>query len=208
MYRSRNVKCSSCKDVFKAEYDSRKNSQSVYSCKCGKLTRCNLSCYGGLSYNSGGTYESISLEEQEITKIYYDEDYIMLSDEENLLVSEIIESGEYINENFDGVYFGNFTSENKISFRLKTDNYIEDSVEDITINASVELFDERGWEFGKEKQKDRLIESLTRFRDVIVKVRNGELDLTHPKNIWSNENLEWHDGTRTQLELYDYELYC
>lgn len=215
MYRSRKVKCSSCKDIFKAEYDSRKSSQDTYTCKCGKLTRCSLNYSGSLSYNSGGTYENISLEEQEITKMYYDEDYIVLSDEENLLVSEIIKAGEYINKNADGIHFYNFTNEDRISFVLKTDNYIEDSVENIEVKVSVDLMDEEGWNGrgfiykpSREEQKNRVAESLTRFRYFITSVQNGELDLTNPRSIWSNKDLEWHDGARTQLELYDYKLYC
>ena len=52
------------------------------------------------------------------------------------------------------------------------------------------------------------MEALTRFKNILIKVKNGELDLSKPRKVWEDESLEWHDGTRTQQELYNYELIC
>ena len=88
MYKSRNVKCADCKDVFRIEYDSRKDKQDVYTCKCGKL-KCYPDSYGSFSYDRNGRYEDMSWEDQEYKSLNYEEDYIKLSDEANLLLSEI-----------------------------------------------------------------------------------------------------------------------
>lgn len=203
MYRSRNVKCANCKDIFRIEYDSRKDKQDEYVCKCGKL-KCYPDSYGSFSYNRDGDYEDISYEEQERVISYYEEDYIRLSDETNLLVTEIRRLGKDIADNTIGVYFYDYTCDEKISFELDGGS---DS-ECLSIESKVTLRDDKGWRWDREKQENRVIESLTRFKNILIKVQNGELDLSKPRRIWDDEDLEWHDGTKTQQKLYDYELYC
>lgn len=92
----------------------------------------------------------------------------------------------------------------KISFELDGGS----NLEGLSIESKVTLRDDQGWRWNREKQEDRVIESLTRFKDILIKVQNGELDLSKPRKVWDNDSLEWHDGTRTQQKLYDYELYC
>lgn len=204
MYRSRNVKCADCKDIFRIEYDSRKSKQDIYKCKCGKLV-CYPDSYGSFSYDRDGNYEKLSYEEGEYKIIQYEEDYIRLSETVNLLLSEINTIGEQLGRN-SGIYFYNYSDEDEISLELSGGSELES----ISIKANVKLQDDRGWRNQKEKQKqeDRIIESLTSFKNVLEKVINGELDLSKPQKFWENDSLEWYDGTRTQQKLYDYELLC
>lgn len=203
MRRVRNVKCADCKDVFKIEYDSRKDRQDTYSCKCGKL-RCRPDSYGGFSYGRDGNYEEMSYEEEERVISYYEEDYIQLSDEAKQLISEISKLGKDLADNTIGVYFYDYTCDEKISFELDGGS----DLEGLSIESKVTLRDDQGWRWDREKQENRVIESLTRFKDILIKVQNKELDLSKPRKVWDNDSLEWHDGTRIQQKLYDYELYC
>lgn len=204
MYKSRNVKCADCKDIFRIEYDSRKSKQDVYKCKCGKLI-CYPDSYGSFSYDRDGNYEELSYEEKEYKFIKYEEDYIRLSETANLLLSEINIIGEKLGRN-SGIYFYNYSDDDEISLELSGGS----DLESIFIKANVKLQDDKGWRNQKEKQKQegRIIESLTSFKNVLEKVKNGELDLSKPQKIWENSSLEWYDGARTQQKLYDYELLC
>lgn len=204
MYRSRNVKCADCKDIFRIEYDSRKSKQDIYKCKCGKLV-CYPDSYGSFSYNRDGNYEKLNYEEEERKFIQYEEDYIRLSETASLLLSEINTIGEQLGRN-SGIYFYNSSDKDEISLELSGGNELES----ISIKANVKLKDDQGWKIPEEKQRkeDRIIESLTSFKNVLEKVKNGELDLSKPQKVWEDNSLEWHDGTRTQQKLYDYELLC
>lgn len=204
MYKSRNVKCADCKDIFRIEYDSRKSKQDVYKCKCGKLI-CYPDSYGSFSYDRDGNYEELSYEEEEHKFIKYEEDYIRLSETANLLLSEINTIGEKLGRN-SGIYFYNYSDDDEISLELSGGS----DLESIFIKANVKLQDDKGWRNQKEKQKQegRIIESLTSFKNVLEKVKNGELDLSKPQKIWENSSLEWYDGARIQQKLYDYELLC
>lgn len=204
MYKSRNVKCADCKDIFRIEYDSRKSKQDVYKCKCGKLI-CYPDSYGSFSYDRDGNYEKLRYEEEEYKFIQYEEDYIRLSETANLLLSEINKIGEKLGRN-SGIYFYNYSDDDEISLELSGGS----DLESILIKANVKLQDDKGWRNQKEKQKqeDRIIESLTSFKNVLERVKNGELDLSKPQKVWEDNSLEWYDGTRTQQKLYDYELWC
>lgn len=204
MYKSRNVKCADCKDIFRIEYDSRKSKQDVYKCKCGKLI-CYPDSYGSFSYDRDGNYEKLSYEEKEYKFIQYEEDYIRLSETANLLLSEINTIGEKLGRN-SKIYFYNSSSDDEISLELSGGSELES----ISIKANVKLQDDMGWRISGEKQRqeDRIIESLTSFKNVLERVKNGELDLSKPQKVWEDNSFEWHDGTRTQQKLYDYELLC
>lgn len=134
----------------------------------------------------------------------YEEDYIQLSDEAKQLISEISKLGKDLADNTIGVYFYDYTCDEKISFELDGGN----DLEGLSIESKVTLRDDQGWRWDREKQENRVIESLTRFKDILIKVQNGELDLSKPRKVWDNNSLKWHNGTRTQQKFYDYELYC
>lgn len=206
MYRSRNVKCSNCKDIFRAEYDSRKESERYATCKCGEV-RGYLNSNGSFICGINNPCEALNYKEQEHIIEYYEEDYIQLSDEESEMLSEIIEECNNITNSKIGVMFYNYTDERYVDLRLEG---ISEYMECVSIKAYVRLIDDDGfgWKYGKSKQENRLFESLTRFKNVVSMVKNGELDLTRPKSVFDNEDLEWNDHTRTRLELYDYKLYC
>lgn len=204
MFQSRNVKCSDCKDIFRIEYDSRKKKQDVYTCKCGKL-KCYPDHFGGFSYDRDGNYEELSYEEKDYKFIQYEEDYIKLSDKASFLLTEINEIGKKLSGK-NGIFFYNVSNENYISLELSGGS----DVEGISIKVDVKLQDDEGWKYFDErmKQEKRLMESLTRFKDILIKVGNDKLDLSNPQKIWDDESLEWHDGSKTQQKLYDYELIC
>lgn len=203
MYKSRNVKCADCKDIFRIEYDSRKDRQDTYTCKCGKL-KCYPDSFGSFSYDRSGNYEDISYKEQEHIYTNYEEDYIKLSNEANQLITEIRAIGKDLGDHRISILFYDYTDEDEISFEL----YGGSDLESLSIKLDVRLQDDEGWRYGREKQEERVMESLTRFKDILLKVQNDELDLSKPKKVWDNDSLEWHDSVRTQQNLYDYELYC
>lgn len=206
MYRSRNVKCASCKDIFRVEYNSRNESGRYATCKCGKV-KGYLNSNGSFICGINDPCETLSYKEQEHVIEYYEEDYIRLSDEESEMLSEIIEECNNIANSKIGVTFYNHTDERYVNLRLEG---ISDYMEGIAINVHVRLIDDNGfgWKYEKSKQKNRLFESLTRFKNVVLMVKSGELDLTCPESVFDNEDLEWNDYTKTQLKLYNYELYC
>lgn len=88
MYRERMVKCKDCSDVFKIVYDSKKEQQDKYKCKCGKLI-CSPNRYGSFSYEKNGNYQELSYEEEQRKLEYYEDDYIRLTDEELELFYQI-----------------------------------------------------------------------------------------------------------------------
>ena len=206
MYKSRNVKCADCKDVFRIEYDSRKDKQDVYTCKCVKL-KCYPNSYGSFSYDRNGRYEDMSWEDQEYKSLNYEEDYIKLSDEANLLLSEINDIARQLNKGEYKASFYNYTDEDKLSLELYGCSNLN---EGLSIQVDIRLKDDKGWKNQEEKRKkeERIIEALSRFKSILTKVKNKELDLNKPKKVWDDKSLEWYDGTKTQQKLYDYELVC
>ena len=70
MYRERLVGCLDCGDRFKIIYDSKKEFQDNYICKCGKLI-CTAYSHGGFWYNSNGNPEEIPYDEQEEKYEFY-----------------------------------------------------------------------------------------------------------------------------------------
>ena len=206
MYRSRNVKCANCKDIFRAEYDSRKNSQQYVSCKCGKV-RGYLNSNGGFVHGINDPIESLSFKEQDYVIEHYEEDFIRLSDEEQVMLSEIInDCGDIVDRNL-GVYFYNRTDERYVDLKLVG---VADSMEGVDISMYVRLIDDRGfgWRFGREDQGERLLEALARFHNIVSMVKSGEIDLTRPSTILGKEDLEFDDYTKIQLELYRHEFLC
>lgn len=202
MYNATNIKCADCGDIFRAEYDSRKQRQDEYKCKCGKL-RGYLDSYCSFSYNRDGNLAKLTYKEHEYVTIHYEEDYIRLSDEQKDIVSNIIAIGNELTDR-PGLYFYNHTTDEEISFELMggSDN------EAITIACEVKLIDNYGWKHGRNEREQRLDEAINRFHDILVKVQNEELNLNKPRHIWDNDDMEWHEGSKIQQKLYDYELYC
>ena len=206
MYRSRNVKCANCKDIFRVEYDSRKDSQQYVSCKCGK-TRGYLNSNSGFVHGINDPIESLSFKEQDHVIEHYEEDFIRLSDEEQVMLSEIInDCGDIVDRNL-GVYFYNRTDERYVDLKLVG---VADSMEGVDISMYVRLIDDRGfgWRFGREDQEERLLEALARFHNIVSMVKSGEIDLTRPSTILSKEDLEFDDYEKTQLKLYRHEFRC
>ena len=203
MYISKKVKCADCGDIFKIEYDSHKKLQDTYSCKCGKL-RCRMDSYGSFSYHDGGNYEKIEYEDSEYTSYYYDEDFIKLTHEANYLMEEINELGNQLGKKI-GISFYNMTDDDHISLEIDDCN----SAEYLSIKVDIDLVNRYGWRSSEKiETENRIIEALSRFKDIIAKSINGEIDLDKPRKIWDDNSLEWYDGTREQQKLYDYELYC
>lgn len=62
MYRERLCECNDCNDRFKVIYDSKKNTQDEYRCKCGNLMG-NLDYFGTFIYNRSGKYKELTYEE-------------------------------------------------------------------------------------------------------------------------------------------------
>lgn len=206
MYRSRNVKCASCKDVFRAEYDSRKDSNPYAACKCGKV-RGYLNSNGSFICGINDPFEMLSYKEQDHIIEYHEEDFIRLSDEEQAMLSEIVKDcNDIVNRNI-GVFFYNYTDERYVDLKLEG---VSDSMEGVDVAICVRLIDDRGfgWRFGREDQEDRLFEALTRFQNIVSMVKSGEIDLTRPSTILSKEDLEFDYYTKTQLKLYRHEFLC
>ncbi|EXG87751.1 hypothetical protein K413DRAFT_4650 [Clostridium sp. ASBs410] len=205
MYRERLVACRDCKDKFKIIYDSRKKYQDRYTCKCGKLV-CYPDSFGGFSYDKGGSYEEIPHEERESQFKYYDEDFIRLTEEENILLRKIDSIGNELKESHYGAYT-NLSDEDRIYLHL---DGCSKSNEGLTISLEIRLKSYgSGWYEVEVKNKhERIFEGLNRFFDIIIKVKNKEIDLDNPRKIWNDDSLEWNDGTRTQQKIYDYELCC
>lgn len=200
MYRERLVECADCGDRFKITYDSRKEKQDEYKCKCGKFV-CYPDYFGSFSYDRGGSYKEIPYEEQEHKFEYYEEDYIRLSEEEQKLIDEIDEVGKSIDS------YSNRSDEDDISLELSGCNKLN---EGLTIAFETRLRSwGNSWNEREVKEKhERLMNGLSRFKDVIIKVKDSEINLNNPSKLWNDETLEWHDGTKEQQKLYDYELYC
>ena len=206
MYRSRNVKCANCKDVFRAEYDSRKDSNPYAACKCGKV-RGRLNSNGSFICGINDPFEMLSYKEQDHIIEYHEEDFIRLSDEEQAMLSEIVKDcNDIVNRNL-GVYFYNRTDERYVDLKLEG---VSDSMEGVDVAIRVRLIDDRGfgWRFGREDQEDRLFKALTRFQNIVSMVKSGEIDLTRPSTILGKEDLEFDDYTKIQLELYRHEFLC
>lgn len=202
MYHSQKVRCADCGDVFRIEYDSRKEMENVYTCKCGKLR-----CYPYLtsfSHNRNGNVEEMDYDEEQHIYENYEEDYIKLSDNANLLLSEINELGDRLSKE-KGIYYYDFSDDDYLSLSISERNEIGESIE---IKVKVSLCDNEGWKYGREQQNSRVIEALTRFKNILNQLIRGEINLCNPQNVWDNESLEWNDGLKEQKRLYDYTLYC
>lgn len=119
-------------------------------------------------------------------------------------MSEINVIGLRLNEKSWSGYY-DFSDEDRISFELYGCNK---SNEGLSITADVDLLDRNGWKYGREKQEKRLLEALSRFKDILVKVESGLIDLEDPIKVWDDNELQWDGGYKTQLKLYDYELSC
>jgi len=202
MYISRNVKCADCGNVFKIEYDSRKEKQDIYTCKCGHL-KCYANVFGIFCKNPDGMDEKLTDTETEDFSYNYDEDYIKLSDESISLLSDIDHLGNLLNRKMN-IHYYNYTNKEHISLELKGGS----EKEDIKIKANVNLLNKYGWKHGKEEQEKRVIEALSRFKNILTEINNGNLDLSKPRKIWTNTNCEWHNRMQVQKELYNYQLTC
>ena len=202
MYCERLVECADCGDRFKIIYDSKKKHQDRYICKCGKLV-CYPDHFGSYSYDTGGNYKEIPYKEQHYKGIYYEEDYIKLTNEENALLSEISQIGT---EKLK-YYYSEHVDEDGIELALDGCN---NSNECLTIKFEVRLksFGNEWNEREKESVHKRLMDGLSRFKNIMIKVCDNTIDLNDPRKTWENESLEWDDGTRTQHKKYDYELCC
>lgn len=205
MYRERLVACRDCKDRFKIIYDSRKEYQDRYPCKCGKLV-CYPDSFGGFSYDKGGNYEEIPHEERESISQYYDEDYIRLTEEENILLRKIDIIGNELKEIHYGSYT-NLSDEDGIYLHLEGCSKSNEGLI-ISLETRLKSYGTAWHEVEVKNKHERLLEGLNRFLDIITKVINKEIDLDNPRKIWNDNSLEWNDGTRTQQKIYDYELCC
>lgn len=206
MYSERLVECADCGDRFKITYDSRKERQDEYKCNCGKLV-CHPDYFGGFSYNRNGSYKDIPYNEQESKYKYYEEDYIKLNDEEQKILKEI---DSVALEEFGDKYSSPYSNRTNYDYiRLELEGCSR-SNEGLRISLEVRLQSwGNGWNDREVKEKhDRILDGLNRFKDVLLKVKNKEIDLDAPRKIWKDDSLEWYDGTRTQQELYDYTLNC
>lgn len=63
-------------------------------------------------------------------------------------------------------------------------------------------------EIEKERIHARIIEGLNNFKSAMLKVKNKEIDLNKPREVWKDDSLEFYEGTTTQHEIYDYKLIC
>jgi hypothetical protein len=205
MYSERLVECADCGDRFKIIYDSRKDRQDEYKCSCGKLI-CYPDHYGSFGYNRGGSYRNIPYEEQESKFEYYEEDYIRLTEEEQKILNEIDKIGLTFGEGYSSPYSNN-NDEDYIRLKLCG---CSKANEGLTISLEIRLQSwGNGWNDRDIKEKhERILDGLNRFKTVIQKVKNKEIDLDSPRKVWDDKSLEWHDGTKTQQQLYDYELSC
>ena len=205
MYSERLVECADCGDRFKITYDSRKEKQDEYKCKCGKLI-CYPDYFGGYSYNRGGTYNKVPYEEQEYKSEYYEEDYITLTEEETALLKEIDTIGNVLNESSYGIYT-NLSEDDSIYLHLDGCSKLNEGLT-ISFETRLQSFG-NGWSEREAKEKHgRILEGLNRFKNVILKVSKKEIDLDNPRKLWDDNSFEWNDGTRTQQKIYDYELCC
>jgi hypothetical protein len=205
MYRERLVECGDCGDRFKIIYDSRKERQDTYKCKCGKL-KVYPDNYGSYGYDRGGNSKKLSYEEYDSKLEYYEEDYIRLSENELKLFNEIDKIGLELKENHYGIYT-NLSDENGIYLHLDGCSKLNEGLT-ISLEIRLQSFGE-GWRQNEISNKhERIVEGLNRFKDVITKVQNKEIDLDNPRKIWDDDSLEWNDGTRSQQKIYDYELCC
>jgi hypothetical protein len=205
MYREKLVECADCGDRFKIVYDSKKEHQDKYTCKCSKLV-CYPDYFGSYSYDRGGRYNKIPYEEQENKYEYYEEDYIRLTEEEQRLLNEIDEIALIFGKEYSSPY-SNRSDEEDIRLELSG---CSKSNEGLTIFLEVRL---QSWGYPwsdrdvKEKH-ERILTGLNRFKEVILKVKNSEINLDNPRKIWDDDSCEWYDSIKTQQKLYDYELYC
>ena len=205
MYRERLVGCLDCGDRFKIIYDSKKEQQDKYTCKCSKFV-CYPDSYGSFNYDRKGNPEKIPYEEQEQINKDYDEDYIKLTEDEQLLLNEIDEIGKSLkNDKWYSIY-SNTSDDSYITLEL---GGCSKSNEGLSISFNVKLQSNDGWrDYEIVKVHNRLIEGLNRFKDIIIKVKNNEIDLDNPRKIWDDNSLEWDDALKTQHQTYDYELNC
>lgn len=205
MYRERLVKCGNCQDIFKIIYDSKKKEQDKYTCKCGKLV-CYPDSFGGFSYDINGTVEKLTYEESEYKHEYYEDDYIRLTDVENDLLNKIDMIGKELKENHY-LSYTNLSDKKGIYLHLDGCSKLNEGLI-ISFETKLQSYGESWREREVTDKHERLMTGLNRFLDIIIKVKNKEIDLDSPRKIWDDDSLEWNDGTRTQQEIYDYELCC
>lgn len=206
MYREHLVKCKDCQDIFKIVYDSKKQNQDTCSCKCGKLI-CYPDSFGGFSYDRNGIYEKLSYEESKYKSEYYEEDYIRLTEEESDLLNKIDVIGKEIENEMIDVYYTNLSDDKRIYVFLDgTSNANESMV--ISFEIRLRSYGQEWKDYEILRIHERTLEGLNRFLNIIIKVKNKEINLCNPRKIWDDDSLEWKDGIKTQQEIYDYELYC
>lgn len=205
MYTERLVECGDCEDRFKIVYDSKKDRQDEYSCKCGKLV-CYPDYFGGYNYNRYGNPNRLSYEESEVKYEYYEEDYIRLTEEEQELLNEIDAIGNIIEED-NSLTYHNFSDEDDVHLELYG---CSKSNEGMTVCFKNRLRSYgNGWsESHILETHERLKEGLSRFKSIIIKVRDGEIDLDQTRELWEDKSFEWNGRNSVQQELYDYKLYC
>lgn len=205
MYSERLVECANCGDRFKIIYDSKKEKQDEYKCMCGKFI-CRPDHWGSFSYTRGGSYRDIPWKETEYKCEYYEDDYIRLTEEEQKILNEIDVLGLEFGSGYSSPY-SNRTNKDDIRLELSG---CSKSNEGLLIKLNVRLISSGNpWSAREVNEKhERILDGLNRFKDVITKVKNKEINLDNPRKIWDDDSLEWNDGTREQQEIYDYELCC
>lgn len=204
MYIERLVGCLDCGDRFKVHYDSRKDKQDEFICKCGNL-KIYVDSFLNMtySYTPKGNPEKIPYEEQELIKKEYEEDFIKLTEEELTLFQEIHEIGIMLGYG----QYENSTDEYDLDLKLSGYNKYD---EGLIIAFEVGLYSNKGWsEKEIQRRHDIIKQGLINFKEIILKVYRKEIDLNNPTSIYNNSSLDgyWRESNKTPLDRYDYELY-
>lgn len=204
MYIERLVGCLDCGDRFKVHYDSRKDKQDEFICKCGNL-KIYVDSFLSMtySYTPKGNPEKILYEEQELIKKEYEEDFIKLTEEELTLFQEIHEIGIMLSYG----QYENSTDEYDLDLKLSGCNKYN---EGLIIAFEVGLYSNKGWSEKEIQQKhDTVKQGLINFKEIILKVYHKEIDLDNPTSIYDNNSLDgyWRESNKIPLDRYDYELY-
>lgn len=194
MYSEELVRCNDCNDEIKIIYDSRKDKQDSYECKCGKLTIHNLRPHCGFTYSG-----SCNVIEESYKYENLDSDYFVLDDELKLLCDVISEIGNSLKR--DVGYFSDRCSNDDISFSIWN---IDESKQQVNAELYIDLNRSKGWKESEYQEvKTEIIDKLNSFKEFLSRLQNNEISLSKPKELWSDNNL---NGTRRQKELYDYNF--
>lgn len=204
MYIERLVGCLDCGDKFKAHYDSRKDKQDEFICKCGNL-KIYVDSFLSMTYNYApkGNPEKIPYEEQELVKKEYEEDFINPTEEELILFQEIDEIGNMIGYG----QYENKSDEYNLDLKLCGCNKYN---EGLIIAFEVGLYSNKGWKKEElQKKHDIIKQGLIKFKEIVLKVYRLEIDLDNPSSIYDNSSLDgyWRGSNKTPIDRYDYELY-